>query len=199
MRGKVSAPCAAWLCRQRRVARKEEYDNSLLAFTHCILRVIQRCRFSGRHWLQQRYRKEPLIMNIMPKQPLVQPEYSGAAKKALSRAPSLFINGEWIESKSGRTIDVIDPSTGKVVSKIADATDQEVDRAVAAAREAFDDGRWTGLPPIARELMIMLKSSRNSKPSTMASRRRRRRRSTFPLPPGCCITWRAGRPSSAVR
>ena len=93
-------------------------------------------------------------MNIMPKQPLVQPEYSGAAKKALSRAPSLFINGEWIESKSGRTIDVIDPSTGKVVSKIADATDQEVDRAVAAAREAFDDGRWTGLPPIARELMI---------------------------------------------
>ncbi|MEZ5893319.1 MAG: aldehyde dehydrogenase family protein [Parvularculaceae bacterium] len=93
-------------------------------------------------------------MNIMPKNSLTQPEYSAAAKKALARKPSFFINGEWVESKSGKTIDVIDPSTCKVVSMIADATDAEVDRAVAAARKAFDDGRWTGLPPIAREQMI---------------------------------------------
>lgn len=93
-------------------------------------------------------------MNVMPKNSMVQPEYSDAAKKALARKPSLFINNEWVESTTGKTVDVIDPSTGKIVNQIADASDQEIDRAVAAARQAFDDGRWTGLPPIAREQMI---------------------------------------------
>jgi len=91
-------------------------------------------------------------MNVMTK-PIAQPEYSAAAKKALARPPSLFINGEWVKA-SGKTIDVVDPSTCKIISQIADATDAEVDRAVAAARAAFDDGRWSGLPPIARESMI---------------------------------------------
>ena len=80
-------------------------------------------------------------MNVMPKNSMVQPEYSDAAKKALARKPSLFINNEWVESATGKTIDVIDPSTCKVVSQIADASDQEIDRAVAAARQAFDDGQ----------------------------------------------------------
>ncbi len=46
---------------------------------------------------------------------------------------------------------VIDPSSGKVVSQFVDATDADVDRAVAAARRAFDDGRWSDLPPMVRE------------------------------------------------
>jgi len=81
-------------------------------------------------------------------------EYSDAAKKALSRAPSLFINNEWVRSSHDVTIPVIDPSNGKEVSRLADASDHDVDRAVAAARVAFDDGRWSDLPPIVREGMI---------------------------------------------
>lgn len=80
--------------------------------------------------------------------------YSAAATKALARKPALFINNEWVASSHDAVIEVEDPSSGKIVSHIADASDRDVDRAVAAARNAFDDGRWTGLPPMARERIM---------------------------------------------
>jgi phenylacetaldehyde dehydrogenase len=83
-----------------------------------------------------------------------QPDYSEAARKALSREPALFIDGEWVPSTHDRTIPVYDPSTGKRIAAIADASDADVDRAVAAARRAFDDGRWSGLPPYQRERLM---------------------------------------------
>jgi phenylacetaldehyde dehydrogenase len=83
-----------------------------------------------------------------------QPDYSKAAAKTLAREPRLFIGGEWVESSGSATIAVLDPSTGREVGRFVDATDQDVDRAVAAARAAFDDGRWSDLPPIVREGMI---------------------------------------------
>ena len=83
-----------------------------------------------------------------------QPAYSDAASKVLARAPKLFIGGEWVESTHDRTLPVIDPSTGREIGRFVDALGADVDRAVAAARQAFDDGRWTGLPPIVRESMI---------------------------------------------
>ena len=81
-------------------------------------------------------------------------EYSDAAKKALSRKPSLFINNEWVNSSHDETIAVIDPSSGREISRFVDASNRDVDRAVAAARAAFDDGRWSDLPPIVREGMM---------------------------------------------
>ncbi len=83
-----------------------------------------------------------------------QPDYSTAAARALARQPRLFINGEWVESTGDRTIAIIDPSRGREIGRIVDASDEDVDRAVKAAREAFDDGRWSRLPPIAREKLI---------------------------------------------
>jgi phenylacetaldehyde dehydrogenase len=83
-----------------------------------------------------------------------QPAYSEAAQAALKRAPTLFIDGEWVESSHDRTIPVIDPSTGRQIASIVDASDADVDRAVAAARRAFDDGRWSGLSPYHRERAI---------------------------------------------
>lgn len=80
--------------------------------------------------------------------------YSDAAHQALGRAPALFIDGTWVASTHGRTIEVIDPSSGRPVGEVVDASDADVDRAVAAARRAFDDGRWTQLPSAARERMI---------------------------------------------
>jgi phenylacetaldehyde dehydrogenase len=83
-----------------------------------------------------------------------QPDYSAAASQALARKPQLFIDGAWRDSTGGKTIAMVDPSTGREIGRFVDASDEDVDRAVAAARTAFDDGRWTGLPPIARERMI---------------------------------------------
>jgi len=83
-----------------------------------------------------------------------QPAYSDAIQAFLRRAPRLFIGGEWVESSHDRTIAVYDPSTGREIARVADASDADVDRAVAAAREAFDDGRWNGLPPYQRQRLI---------------------------------------------
>jgi phenylacetaldehyde dehydrogenase len=63
-----------------------------------------------------------------------QPEYSEAARKALAREPRLFINGEWVRSTHGETIPVYDPSTGREIAAVVDASIEDVDRAVAAAR-----------------------------------------------------------------
>jgi phenylacetaldehyde dehydrogenase len=83
-----------------------------------------------------------------------QPDYSAAAKRVLARKPALFINNEWVASTHGATLIVEDPSTGKEIGRIVDASDADVDRAVAAARTAFDDGRWSNLPPNKRERII---------------------------------------------
>lgn len=90
-------------------------------------------------------------MNEMSAKGFIQPAYSPAAQQFLTRKPQLFINNQWVESSHGATIDVEDPSSGKIISKIVEASGADVDRAVAAARAAFDDGRWSGLAPMVRE------------------------------------------------
>src|SRR5258708_31500637 len=54
----------------------------------------------------------------------------------------LFINGEWTESSSNKTFVVYDAATEEVIAKAPDANSADVDRAVAAARTAFDEGPW---------------------------------------------------------
>jgi len=110
-------------------------------------------------------------------------EYSQGAKDFLARKPQLFIGGEWVDSTHGKTLAVEDPSCGRDVAQIVDASDADVDRAVSAARTAFDDGRWSDLPPMKREaaihqlanliqrdadLLAELEAIDNGKPKTMA-------------------------------
>ncbi|MEV8148614.1 aldehyde dehydrogenase family protein [Arthrobacter sp. NPDC080073] len=57
----------------------------------------------------------------------------------------LFINGEWRPSADGATTAVINPGTGEQVETVAAATTQDIDAAVAAAKAAFEDGRWSRL------------------------------------------------------
>ncbi|TFI60054.1 aldehyde dehydrogenase family protein [Sphingomonas parva] len=83
-----------------------------------------------------------------------QPAYSEIARKTLERRPALFIDGEWVASSGDALIPVHDPSTGKQIASVVDASVEDVDRAVAAARRAFDDGRWSGLSPYQRERAI---------------------------------------------
>ena len=57
----------------------------------------------------------------------------------------LFIGGEWVKPESGQYIDIISPSTGEKLGEFAAANDKDVDKAVAAAREAFEGeyGSWS--------------------------------------------------------
>src|SRR5579863_3762493 len=58
------------------------------------------------------------------------------------KAYQLFINGEWVASSSNKTFPVYDPATEEVIAQAPDANSDDVNRAVAAARAAFDEGPW---------------------------------------------------------
>ncbi|MHC3467251.1 aldehyde dehydrogenase family protein [Streptomyces sp. 7R007] len=57
----------------------------------------------------------------------------------------LFVAGQWREAADGARTEVVDPSRGAVVTTVAEAGAADVDAAVRAAREAFDDGAWSRL------------------------------------------------------
>src|SRR5499433_2879800 len=57
-------------------------------------------------------------------------------------ATKLLINNRWVESESGRTFATVNPSTGEEICQIAEADAGDVEKAVKAARRAFDKGPW---------------------------------------------------------
>ncbi|MDB5683233.1 MAG: betaine-aldehyde dehydrogenase [Sphingomonas bacterium] len=84
-----------------------------------------------------------------------QPDFSEKVRGFLNRETQLLIDGKWVASTGSKTVETHDPSTGKLLANLVDATDEDVNRAVAAARRAFDDGRWTGMPSAQRERIIL--------------------------------------------
>jgi betaine-aldehyde dehydrogenase len=56
--------------------------------------------------------------------------------------PSLFIDGQWVSPESGATSDVVNPSDATIVATVDIADDSDVQRAIAAARHAFDATDW---------------------------------------------------------
>jgi phenylacetaldehyde dehydrogenase len=83
-----------------------------------------------------------------------QPEPSAAVARFLKRTPRLLIGGEWVESKSQKRVPVWDPATGREISSVPDANAADVDRAVAAARQAFEKGAWADMLPVQREALL---------------------------------------------
>ena len=74
------------------------------------------------------------------------------ASKAKIEPGRLLIDGQWVEG--GKTLDSINPATGEVLTSVVEASAQEVDRAVEAARRAFAGGRWRAMPASERGRMI---------------------------------------------
>jgi len=66
----------------------------------------------------------------------------------------MLIGGHWVDSTSGRTIDVMNPATGERLAAVPDGSAEDVDRAVRAARESLEDGRWRDLPPSRKEQIL---------------------------------------------
>ncbi len=62
----------------------------------------------------------------------------------------LYIDGEWVEPSTSGLFDVLDCSTEQVVATVARAESADMQRAVAAARKAFDDGPWPRMTPLER-------------------------------------------------
>ncbi len=66
----------------------------------------------------------------------------------------LWIDGKWEDTKGGKMMAIEDPATGKKIAEVVDASRDDVDRAVQAAKRAFYDGRWSKKTPAERSKAI---------------------------------------------
>ena len=83
---------------------------------------------------------------------------SGLSKEAmafLERKKQLLINGEWVDATAGRCFPCIDPATEIEVCQIAEGDAEDINKAVAAARNAFDDSEWSRMAPYQRQQLLM--------------------------------------------
>src|SRR5262245_1384677 len=81
----------------------------------------------------------------------------------------LYIGGEWIRPATDATLAVVSPHTEEVIARVPEAREADVDRAVAAARSAFDRGPWPHLPPAARaDAMARLLAALQARAEEMA-------------------------------
>lgn len=72
----------------------------------------------------------------------------------LNGPKQLFINGEWVDSISGKTFETVNPATGEKIADVAEAGPEDIDVAVKSAREAFDHGRWSRMGTAERSRLI---------------------------------------------
>jgi phenylacetaldehyde dehydrogenase len=75
--------------------------------------------------------------------------------EAFVAAPQqLFINGQWADAASGKTFHTPNPATGETLANVAEGDAEDIDRAVRAARKAFDNGPWSRMTPSERGRII---------------------------------------------
>src|SRR5580658_1341855 len=60
----------------------------------------------------------------------------------VARTQKILINGKWVEAASGKTFPTYNPATGEVMAQVAEGDREDINRAVKAARKAFDGGPW---------------------------------------------------------
>ncbi|PKO43751.1 MAG: aldehyde dehydrogenase PuuC [Betaproteobacteria bacterium HGW-Betaproteobacteria-3] len=66
-----------------------------------------------------------------------------------------FVNGQRVGARDGAVFDCVSPVHGRVLTQVARCGQADVDAAVAAARAAFEDRRWAGLPPTRRKQIMI--------------------------------------------
>ena len=66
-----------------------------------------------------------------------------------------FVDGRFVDAASGKTFDCISPIDGRVLTRVAECEAEDVDGAVAVARAAFEDGRWSATSPVHRKRVLV--------------------------------------------
>lgn len=74
---------------------------------------------------------------------------------ALPLPSQCFIGGKKVSARSGRTFETVNPANGKALARLPACGAEDVDRAVASARAAFEDGRWSKLHPAERKAALL--------------------------------------------
>ena len=74
-------------------------------------------------------------------------EFTAAPRK-------LFIDGQWTDAASGKTFETPNPATGEILANVAEGDAEDINRAVGAARRAFESGPWSRMTPSDRGRLI---------------------------------------------
>ncbi|KAI7734474.1 hypothetical protein M8C21_030282 [Ambrosia artemisiifolia] len=68
----------------------------------------------------------------------------------------LLIDGKFVDSASGKTFPTLDPRTGEVIANVAEGDAEDINRAVAAARKAFDEGPWPKMTAYVKTTIFII-------------------------------------------
>jgi phenylacetaldehyde dehydrogenase len=123
----------------------------------------------------------------------------------IDKPRKMLINGQWVNAASGKTFPTYNPATGEVLAQVAEGDREDIERAVKAARKAFDNG-----PVAATHRVRTRQADLEARRSDRAAHRgvrlareprqrqaaRGRRPPTCRWPPTCSATWPAGPPRS---
>jgi len=82
------------------------------------------------------------------------PSIDSNVSSFVAKKRQLLINGKWVDAASGKTFATYNPATGEVLANVAEGDKEDIDRAVKAARDAFETGKWAKTSPAARAKMI---------------------------------------------
>src|SRR5271170_165079 len=72
----------------------------------------------------------------------------------VAKTRQMLINGKWVNAASGKFFPTYNPATGEVLAQVAEGDKEDIDRAVAAARAAFDRGPWKKFTPSERGRIV---------------------------------------------
>jgi len=67
----------------------------------------------------------------------------------------MFIGGEWVVAVDGATREILNPANNQVIATVADGNEKDADRAIRAARQAFDEGPWPSMPAAERAKLLL--------------------------------------------
>lgn len=77
------------------------------------------------------------------------------AKKFTSKPLNMLIGGRWVEAVSGKRTEIRNPANGELITTAAEGDKEDVERAVSAARKAFEEGPWPKMKPNERAKLIL--------------------------------------------
>jgi phenylacetaldehyde dehydrogenase len=113
----------------------------------------------------------------------ISPTIDPKASSFVSKTGKILIGGKWQDAASGKTFDTYNPATGEVLARVAEGDREDIDRAVKAARKAFEESAWATMTASERgklmwkladlleknlEEFATLESLDNGKPLTIA-------------------------------
>src|ERR1700682_3127118 len=99
-------------------------------------------------------RAQPIIKRHEMNAVLKEISTSNPVTQFLATPKKLLINGKWVAAASGKTFEVTNPAPGRVIARVAEGGEADVDAAVRAARRAFESSPWASMTPSDRGKII---------------------------------------------